>query len=115
MKLNQRWEIPGRPLPIYFTPEHQRYCAWSAFWFCGECGKRYAEVRSWIDDRPAIWRAVTGCCPDCRGSKWSIPGSLENLTIVGWNLVPEEVIRYQLNCELSYLSSPDHPHNQKDF
>ena len=111
-KLSQRWEILGRPLPIYWTPAHQRYCANSVFWFCYQCGKRYAEVRSWIDDRPAIWRSVAGVCPDCPGNRWSIPGSLEVLTFVGWGEVPEEILRHQLRCELSFLDSPEHPHNQ---
>lgn len=115
MKLEQRWEIPGRPLPIYYTPTDQKYCAWSALWYCSYCGKRYAEVRSWIDSHSSPWRAVGGCCLDCQGSRWMIPGSLENLTIIGWNIVPDEVIRHQLNCELSYLDAPDHPCNRKDF
>jgi hypothetical protein len=80
----------------------------SCFWYCAFCGERYAEAK--IEGR--IWRAHSGCCLDCPGNRWIVPGTLESLATVGWN-VPEVVARYQLDCELRFLESAQHPYNEK--
>lgn len=81
----------------------------SYFWYCHQCGERYAEAR--IEARP--WRAVSGVCLNCSGNRWSIPGSLESLHLVGWP-IPEVLIRYQLTREIAFLDSSQHPYNEKE-
>lgn len=114
-RLSQRWEIPNRPGGIYYQPQSLRLCANSTFWYCFFCGNRYAEVRSWVDDVPQPWQARGGCCLSCSGNRWTIPGSLESLSLIGWGDVPEEVLRYQFKQELSFTHSPQHPMNQKEY
>jgi len=82
----------------------------SHFWYCYKCGERYAEAK--IEGR--VWRAIGGVCCNCRGDRWNIPGTLESLFTVGWD-IPEVLVRYQLDRELAFLDSPQHPYNEKEL
>lgn len=99
------WDGPGIA-EILDKPE-----GWgvSYFWYCAFCGDKYAFAV--IENR--LWHGVSGCCPSCKGNKWSIPGSLEGIATVGWN-VPLPVAEWQLRYELAFLDHPEHPYNEKE-
>lgn len=101
------WFLPG---DLNVREELSAPCGWSVFWYCYRCGQIYASARM-LDEQP--WKALGGCCPDCEGHKWIIPGSLENIMFIEWK-VPLEIVRYQLECELRFTRSFHHPYNEKD-
>lgn len=109
-RFERRWELPNRPAPIYDYPLNESAVATSLFWYCAYCGVRYAEVRCWKDAKPAIWHGVSGCCLDCAGSRFSLPGSVEAISLIR-DKPPLAVLSYQLSLELDFLKSKDHPYN----
>lgn len=113
MELEQAWKLPNG-LVVVHHPRHERTCGSSHFWYCSKCGKRYASVASYKDSKMQIWKAHPGMCLDCEGTIYQIPGTLECLDFVGDKDIDECVPRWQLLCELNFLSSPAHPHNKKD-
>lgn len=102
------WRVNDLWVPEYLDKPSDWGCSY--FWFCRNCGEKYAQAR--IDQR--VWRAVSGVCLSCQGDRWSIPGSLESLHLVGWP-VPDQIIRYQLAREIAFLDDPKHPYNEKEI
>ena len=106
----RRWELPGRLAPFYDFPQEVHEVASSLFWYCAYCGIRYAEMRAWCNEVPAKWAAVSGCCPNCPGNRFGIPGSIESVYLMRLQQ-PHLILEYQLSCEIAFLNSKDHPHN----
>lgn len=100
------WSLPGG---ITAKDEPAEQIGWNLFWYCAVCSEIYA--RAWVADQP--WKALGGRCPKCPDTnRWSLPGGLETIALVGWR-VPVEVARYQLECELKFTRSQDHPWNKE--
>lgn len=97
--MSQFWELPGDNFGTnYFTvPVMETIPGWSLFWYCFECGSKYAKMDT--TDQP--WKAIAGCCPYCPGNRFCIPGTLETTMLLGWK-VPLEVARYQLEREIDF-------------
>lgn len=103
------WLLPGG---VTTTDNPTEQIGWNFFWYCSRCADKYAQA--WIDDEDLPWKAIGGRCPNCpNDNRWSIPGSLETIILVGWK-VPETVLRYQLDCEMKFTRSPDHPWNKEN-
>lgn len=109
MAIERIWRLPNSDFHFVEKLDKPEGYGLSYFWYCAICSNRYASAQ--IIGR--TWQASIGCCPDCSGHRWNIPGSIEAVFLVGQNL-PPTVLAYQLACELSFLQHPDHPHN-KDF
>lgn len=80
----------------------------SLMWYCYSCGLVYAAAE--CPRQP--WKAIGGCCCQCNGHRWIIPGTLETIMLAKWK-VPREVLAYQLARELDFTTHPDHPWNKK--
>lgn len=106
----RRWELPNRELPFYEFPDNPAAVANSLFWYCSWCGTHYAEMRSWLNEVPAIWHGIAGCCPGCSGNRFMVPGSIESLYLMRFPPA-QTILDYQLSVELNFLQSKDHPHN----
>lgn len=103
----REWCIPG----ISQLLERADYpIGYSLFWYCSTCGRQWAFAK--VDGEP--WIGIGSCCQRCKGSKYSMPGSLETVRLAGWQ-VPLEVLNYQLKIELHFLNHPDHPYNEKEL
>ena len=82
----------------------------SLIWFCTGCGEAYARAVM----AKKVWKAVGGTCPFCPGSRWSIPGGVNGLELIGQRL-PLEVLLYELWQELCFTESDSHPFSQESF
>lgn len=103
---SREWKLPNRPVTFYEEVSDPAAAANSLFWYCAWCSVRYAEMRV----VSATWHGIAGCCPDCSGNKFSLPGSMESVYLTRFEL-PQTFLEYQLSVELSFLQSKDHPHN----
>lgn len=80
-------------------------------WFCCRCGEVFA--RTWTMLPNGYWYAISSVCSNHEGDKWNLPGDLSTIHFVGWHDVPLEVLRYQLDRELAFTRSPNHPWNKE--
>ena len=112
MLLKRDWHLPGGIVCSDY-PTKERDCGRSLKWMCVYCGKQYAQMVAWKDDRlqPYFFRGA--CCPDCfhKSNRWGLAGSLEDISLVTWQ-VPLPVALYQLWVELAFAEHPEHPHNK---
>ena len=104
--MTRYWQISGG----ITAREEVEKCVYNLFWYCCRCGEIYG--RAWVVEPNAVWRALGGTCLTCRGDKWNVPGSLENVAVFDWN-VPVEIARYQLDREIAFTRHPDHPWNKE--
>lgn len=76
-------------------------------------------MQAWADDELMPYSFIHGLCSwgSCSGyaNRFSLAGSLECMSLINWPEVPVEILRYQLDLELSFLAHPHHPSNEKIF
>lgn len=110
MRLLREWYVGG----VFFidTPSVERLCGSSLKWMCTDCGNEYAWMKAFKDNRLQAYTFIHGCCYNCVGNRFHVPGSLECIQLLGWYQVPPDAINYQFRVELDFLSHPHHPHNE---
>lgn len=116
MELLRDWSVPypyASSLHCQDNPQDERSCGSSLKWMCTKCGANYARMIALKDLVEQTWSFIHGLCPSCPGNRYSLPGSLECLTLAGWPEVPLPILLYQLECELRFLDHPHHPHNME--
>ena len=107
-----QWTLPNRPISVFETVDRPAGWGTSFQWLCVKCGKEYARAQVVSGNIPYTWDFVRGVCPSCPGNRYSIPGSLESIAFIRWE-VPYEVMSYQLLTEINFLKDYHHPHNQE--
>ncbi len=108
MSYERIWTLPDRPNRLYEKVATKAAAANSLFWYCAWCSTRYAEVH--CTGVASTWHGISGCCPNCSGDRFSIPGSIESVYLIRFPPF-HPILEYQLSVELSFLNSKDHPHN----
>lgn len=107
-----RWDLPDQCSGFYETVEKPAGWGTSYQWLCVKCGKEYARAQIVSGNIPYTWDFLRGVCPTCPGNRYAIPGSLESIAFIRWE-VPSLIMRYQLDKELNFLNNNNHPHNQE--
>lgn len=111
MLLQREWQLEGVIGTIVDNPEREAQCGHSIKWMCTYCGNSYARMTAFKDYNPQPFSFIHGCCPFCVGNRFFPSGSIECLSLVGWN-VPIEVLLYQLHIELNFYDSSAHPRKE---
>lgn len=112
MATSREWSIRDRYV-CTDEPSDPRLGGSSIKWMCTSCGRNYASCEVVRDGSLGTFSFIHGCCLQCEGNRFYVPGSLECLTLTGWPEVPLPVLQYQLECEIRFLDHPHHPYNME--
>lgn len=115
MNFRRRFSIPTSRLTEGIvcedSPAAERLVGQSLKWLCCYCGREYAELRCFKSGKLSPFTFRNGCCTDCEGHRYHVPGSLDQIDFPDRGY-PPAVISYELSAELAFLDHEDHPHNK---
>jgi hypothetical protein len=59
-------------------------------------------MHAWKGSQLSPFSFIHGTCGTCHGNRFTLPGSLECMSLIGWPEVPLPILLYQLDIELNF-------------